>query len=234
MAWASVRSTVPFLPEKHIEEDAELLLAEYGRDHQAIIGPPVPVEELAEVQLQLTVEIDDLRATFESDDVLGAIWFKDSLIKVDRSLDPHDRPQMLGRFRFTLAHEAGHWRLHRKHYREDPSQSHLFGGRGAPAFVCRSSDKQPVEWQADCYASYLLLPRKLVLAAWQEWRGSLDPAVLNTLPLVASIGARDPADARFEAFCKPLAQRFEVSAEAMRIRLEKLGLLLRESPNTLF
>lgn len=227
-------STVPFLPEKRIEQDAETLLGEYARDFQGAAGPPVPVEELAEVQLELTVEMDDLRAAFQNDDVLGAIWFKERLIRVDRSLDPHENPKMLGRFRFTLAHETGHWRLHRAYYREDAAQAHLFGGRGAPAFVCRSSEKPPVEWQADCFAGYLLMPRKLVLAEWHEWRGTLDPVILDSLPAQTVSGPRDAASARFETFCKPFAQRFEVSAEAMRIRLEKLGLLLRERPATLF
>ena len=234
MNWRSSVGEVPFIPEKRIEQDAELLLAEYARDQGVAVSFPVPIEEVLEVQLKLTFEMDDLRAAFASPDVLGAIWFTDCLVKVDRSLDPHDQPHMLGRFRFTLGHEAGHWRLHRKHYQEDPAQAHLFDGRGAPAFVCRSSEKPPVEWQADCYAGYLLMPRKLVVAAWQEWRGNLDPVVLNTLPSAGSVGARDPRDARFETFCKPMAKRFEVSAEAMRIRLEKLGLLLREIPNTLF
>jgi hypothetical protein len=228
------RSAVPYLPEGRIEEDAEALLVEYGRDRKLVAGPPVPVDELAEVQLQITVEIDDLRATFKSDDVLGAIWFKDRLIRIDRSLDPHEQPQLLGRFRFTLAHETGHWRLHRQHYREDPEQSHLFGGRGAPAFVCRSSDKAPVEWQADCFAGYLLMPRKLVLAGWQAWQGSLDPVILDTLPPAGPVGSRDSGNVRFETFCKPFARQFEVSAAAMRIRLEKLGLLLRERRATLF
>jgi len=231
--WSST-SVVPFLPEKHIEEDADLLIAEYSRDHKPITAPPVPVEEMIEAQLHLTVEIDDLRTTFESDDVLGAIWFRDKLVKVDQSLDPHDRPVMLGRFRFTLAHEAGHWRLHRKHYQEDPSQSHLFGGRGAPAYVCRSSEKPPVEWQADTYAGYLLMPKRILIAAWTEWRGGLDPVVLAALPPAPANNVRDPDLARMEQFCKPLAERFEVSAEAMRIRLERLGLLLREQPDTLF
>lgn len=233
MTWATT-STVPFLPEKHIEDEAQLLIAEYGRDHHEITAPPVPIEELLEVQCKITVEVDDLRTLFKNDDVLGAIWFKDGLVKVDRTLDPHERPAMLGRFRFTLSHEAGHWRLHRKHYREDPSQAHLFGGRGAPAFVCRSSDKPPVEWQADTFAGYLLMPKKLVVAAWQEWRGGLDPVLLNTLPPASAYGQRDPDDSRLERFCKPMAEKFEVSAEAMRIRLEKLGFLLRETPNTLF
>lgn len=233
MAWLS-NNTVPFLPEKQIEDEAMLLIAEYGRDHEEITAPPVPVDELLEVQCKLTVEVEDLRGLFKNDDVLGAIWFKDGLVRVDRTLDPHDRPAMLGRFRFTLSHEVGHWRLHRKHYREDPAQAHLFGGRGAPAFVCRSSEKPPVEWQADTFASYLLMPKKLIVAAWQQWRGGLDPVALDTLPASSGHDHRDPGDLRLERFCKPMAETFEVSAEAMRIRLEKLGFLLREAPNTLF
>lgn len=224
-------SSVPYLPEKRIERDAELLLAEYGRDHAIISEPPVPVEELVEVHLGLVMEIDDLCSAFGNSDVLGAIWFSRKLVRVDRSLDPHENPQMLGRFRFTLAHEAAHWRLHRAHFCEDPAQAHLFGGRGAPAILCRSSQRPPEEWQADCFAGYLLMPKALMISAWQDWRGSLDPVCLDDL------GAERPAaspDVRFEEFCRPLAARFEVSAQAMRIRLGGLGLLVRERPATLF
>lgn len=37
-----------------------------------------------------------------------------------------------------------------------------------------------------------------------------------------------------EEFCRPLAERFSVSPEAMRIRLEELKLLVTEKPRTLF
>jgi hypothetical protein len=37
-------------------------------------------------------------------------------------------------------------------------------------------------------------------------------------------------DALFEDVAKPIARRFGVSAAAMRIRLEELGLLLRQAP----
>jgi Zn-dependent peptidase ImmA (M78 family) len=101
--------------------------------------------------------------------------------------------------------------------------------------VCRAGEKKiPVEWQADTFSSYLLMPKSLVVAAWTEWRGNLDPVILSDLPTVTVADGRDPADATLDRFSKPLAERFEVSAEAMRIRLEKLGLLLRERPNTLF
>jgi Zn-dependent peptidase ImmA (M78 family) len=35
---------------------------------------------------------------------------------------------------------------------------------------------------------------------------------------------------RFEEVAKPIARRFCVSPQAMRLRLEKLGLLLRQAP----
>jgi len=234
MKWSSAINEVPFVPEARIEKDADALIAEYAQRPDVSTGPPVPVEELLEVQLGLQFEIADLRAEFESDDVLGVIWFNSKLVKIDSSLDPHERPHMLGRFRYTLAHEVGHWRLHRQFYREDPTQAKLFDGKGRPAFVCRSSEKPSVEWQADAYASCLLMPRNLLVAAWQGWRGGLDPVVLATLPPASSAGGRDPDNVRMEQFCKPLAEQFEVSAEAMRIRLERLGLLVRKMEARLF
>ncbi|MBK8008612.1 MAG: ImmA/IrrE family metallo-endopeptidase [Rhizobiales bacterium] len=49
---------------------------------------------------------------------------------IDDSLDPEENPSMLGRYRFTLAHEIGHWRLHRHSVRQ---------GR-RPVFLFRSID----------------------------------------------------------------------------------------------
>lgn len=229
------RHEVPFLPEQHIEQHADLLIAEYGEAHESINQPPVPIGDIVELHLRLTYELEDLKALFGHPDVLGAIWFKDGIVRVDQSLDPHDNPNLLGRYNFTLAHETGHWQLHRQHYTEDPNQAKLFDGRGMPAFVCRSSQKPPAEWQADCFAGYLLMPRNLVLAAWEQWRDSLDPVSVDELPTVNLRSDKNTnQSAAMEIFCKPLAARFEVSAEAMRIRLEKLGLLLRERSNTLF
>jgi len=227
-------SSVPFLPEVRIERDADALITEYGHRVGKPVAAPIPVEDILELHLGLTFAIEDLAALFGTDSVLGAIWFDDKLVRVDSQLDPSKNPARLGRYRFTVAHEIGHWRLHRTYYRKDPAQAALFDGRGQPAFVCRSSDKPPEEWQADMFASYLLMPNRLVVAAWEEWRGNLDAVILQDLPPARASAGRDPASATLEQFAKPLAERFEVSAEAMRIRLEKLGLLMRERPNLLF
>jgi hypothetical protein len=226
---------VPYVPEVRIERDADALIAEYAHRAGAPVAAPVPVEDILELHLGLTFAIEDLAALFGTDGVLGAIWFNEKLVRIDTRLDPSENPPRLGRYRFTLAHEIGHWRLHRSYYREDPAQSALFDGRGQPAVVCRAGNKKiPVEWQADTFASYLLMPKALVVAAWTEWRGNLDPVVLADLPPVPVADGRDAANATLDRFSKHLAEKLEVSAEAMRIRLEILGLLLRERPNTLF
>jgi len=45
---------------------------------------------------------------------------------------------------------------------------------------------------------------------------------------------KENENATLESFCLLFAERFEVSAEAMRIRLEGLGFLVREPVDTLF
>jgi Zn-dependent peptidase ImmA (M78 family) len=121
----------------------------------------------------------------------------------------------------------------------------LFDARALPSFICRSSQgKEPEERQADTYASCLLMPRKLVLAAWEELfmdgkrrvlqpEESIDHPFVELPRLRGGFGTQawvETDDDVLERVAKPLAQLFLVSPIAMRIRLEKLGLLLREVP----
>jgi len=38
-----MKDDVPFLRDSEIEQEAALLLAEYARDHQLVLEPPVPI-----------------------------------------------------------------------------------------------------------------------------------------------------------------------------------------------
>ena len=51
-------------------------------------------------------------------------------------------------------------------------------GDSRPTVICRTSQaKERIEWQADIYSSYLLMPRQFVLDAWKRRFGSLKPIV---------------------------------------------------------
>jgi len=228
------KERVPYLRDHVIEEHAEQLLGEWASEHGGV-APPIPLDDLVELHLGLEYAVEDLCARFGSRDVIGAIWFGDKEIRIDASLDPHNNPSMLGRFNFTLAHEIAHWRLHRQHLMDDPSAAPLFEQSGAPAFVCRSSAKPREELQADHFAGCLLMPRRMLREAWREWRGSDEPVALTDLEIISFSGDRRANEqAAMERFCKPLAERFAASAQAMRIRLEALGLLVKEIEAGLF
>lgn len=232
MAFGKAR--VPYLRDWVVEEHAELLLKEWVEANGAVEIPVCP-EDLIELHLGLTYEVEDLHERFGVPNVLGAIWFSERTIRIDTTLDPHEHPPMLGRYNFTLAHEIGHWRLHRDHLRKDPTASALFEENGDPAFVCRDGTKAREEWQADYFASCLLMPRKQLWEAWTQWRGSDAPVALTELEVPTCFGDRCANErVAMERFCKPLADQFGVSAQAMRIRLDVLKLLVREIEPELF
>jgi len=215
------------------------------------IARVVPIEDIVERHLKLRIDFDDMHQLFNQPrsgrfepDILGAIWFDRRSIVIDESLDPEENPSKEGRYRFTLAHEGGgHWRLHRHLFAKDPAEISFVNEPASPSVVCRSRKaKDSVEWQADFYASCLLMPRTLVMAAWDEMFPDCKPRVLRPEtpighPYVEIERMTD--EFGFDAgtdecvlnnFARPLAEQFLVSPIAMRIRLEKLGLLLREVP----
>ena len=241
---AEVRSVaVPYLPAIQIECEAESLLVAFGRRFLPIVEPPVPAAAIARELLGLRIEANNLKRTFANADVHGAIWFRDRRIAVDHEIDPQRSPANGARFRFTLAHEIGHWRLHRRWFLPQTNDHQSQDcDLALPDVVCRSGHRAtPIEWQADQFASLLLIPRKMLLPTWTAFRaGDSSPVDVRDLlqpPPAAQrlrriehrfVNERQHERAAMEHFCRPLADRFGVSAQAMRIRLESLGLFVRK------
>ena len=109
--------------------------------------------------------------------------------------------RLLGRLRFTCAHELGHWVLHQK----------LYSGTGdVAAYEGKTSLDEShglVEWQADALATALLMP----------------------LPQIKRSFYRLRAGRSNEQLVAEMAQIFQVSKQAMRIRLETIR-LVRQAP----
>ena len=249
---------VPFLSEREIEHVATSLLVEF-RDlrNEGRIKPPVPVEQILEKHLKLRLDFDDLHERLcvprngEEPDVLGALWAESGEVFIDESLDPYEHPEREGRYRFTLAHEIGHWCLH-KNYLTSPAQQggDLFGYSKSPTVICRASEARArIERQADRFASSLLMPEiwvrilwrdlfsrssALVFSAWQDSDWAKPPLGWQGLGLltVPIANAFDPRAVEYFFFraSKPMAEAFDVSVQAMRVRLEQLDLLLVNNP----
>ncbi|PID38743.1 MAG: hypothetical protein CSB49_04055 [Proteobacteria bacterium] len=167
---------VPFLAPAQIESAARELLAKYTRWKEEDLKPPIDVDEIVEGYLDLNFEVTDLKEVLGITDVLGATWFDDGRVCIDGSLEGND-----GRFAFTVAHEIGHWQLHRPIIEMEKVTLPLFAGKVGdepkPGLVCRTqAKKQPAEYQADQFAARILMPASTVREAAKVVCGDDIPA----------------------------------------------------------
>jgi hypothetical protein len=215
---------VPYLAREQIEAAANKLLMAYSRQFGWSGDAPVPVEEIVECHLELDFGFEDFAASSGDVGTLGDMWVAERGLRIDESLDPTMHPSKEGRYRFTIGHEAGHWEMHRPLFLARAQQPSFFEKEPEPNIICRAPvpqvKKEPIEWQADTFAGYLLMPDLPVRAAWRKVRGSVDPYVaageIATLSAQWSL-AEDSTPTVHIA--REMAQLFKVSGQAMQIRL---------------
>jgi Zn-dependent peptidase ImmA (M78 family) len=216
---------VPWLAKKSIAAAADGVIADYETKIRRRVQPPIPVENIIERGLGLKLGFVDLRKKLKLNDVLGATYIKDELICVDRSLVEN---QYEGRLCFTFAHEAGHWVLHRELVdqacRTGWAQSFIF---------CRIKDaKKPIEWQADYFASCMLMPEAAVRDAFCKCWGAKPLILYNIKSAYCGPVCFDPCVETWPEIAgvvKAAGGFSNVSKQAMIIRLQDLGLVKNET-----
>jgi Zn-dependent peptidase ImmA (M78 family) len=217
---------VPWMSKKDIADRAMSLIEDFQARAGYRITPPVPVDEIMERSLGLTVRYMDLSKIFGSRNVLGATYAESRLVLINERLFEHSSE---GRLVFTCAHEAGHWVLHRPYV-----QRHKGDGSRNEAMVCTTDDaKEPIEWQADYFASCLLMPEREMKESFQRVCCP-EPLVIRNAKCLTQAGR--PCDEPFleqwpyiaAAMCE--AGGFSnVSRQAMIIRLQDLGLVVNKT-----
>ena len=168
---------VKFLLESSIEAEAIRLIAAYNEAQGIEPTLPVPVEEILESHLNLSLDFDNLQQVWGCEDALGGLSVEAKQVFVDQSLDPDRYPNMEGRYRFTLAHELGHWQLHRHYYQPIKGQLDLFKEQDRqPSVVCRESQAHSRrEWQANQFSAFLLMPTSLIRQCWESQHNGTEP-----------------------------------------------------------
>ncbi|EHH1047122.1 ImmA/IrrE family metallo-endopeptidase [Vibrio parahaemolyticus] len=149
------QTLVRYLDSSHIESKSELLLDSIG-----YFGGYVQDDKLSKfvsenygLSLVLNAQLQE--------GVLGSIDFSKNEIKIDTT-----QCETKERARFTLAHELGHYILGHADYilRESCYDSHLDEARNDVSI----RDIMRLEWQANQFASSLLLPKKQFVMAFLE------------------------------------------------------------------
>ena len=220
---------VPWLPKKKIADDASKLIEDYTQIVQRDVNPPIPIEDIIERGLNLQLGFANLRKKLKIDDVLGATFIRQRRICVDESL-LNDKSE--GRLCFTFAHEIGHWVLHRYLIHHACRSNSLAG-----FIFCRMQDaKKPIEWQADYFASCLLMPAKQVRDTFCHIFGPHPLMIYNLKSAFCGPIGIDPCVENWPAIAalvKETGRFTNVSKQAMIIRLQELGLVKNETSTRL-
>jgi Zn-dependent peptidase ImmA (M78 family) len=109
-------------------------------------SPPIPVVEIAEGN-GIAVHFSDFGK--HSANIAGFCDFEEPAIYVNNS-------DSFGRKMFTIAHELGHWMLHRDFFEANPKEYAVL-----PRF--QKAVKNIFEREANCFAAELLVPKGLLL-----------------------------------------------------------------------
>jgi hypothetical protein len=123
---------------------------------------PVPVEEIADTHVGLLVrDVDDL-GTAPGAPALGAGQSLSGLLLPTLGeiwVNAEEGRQWPARRRFTIAHELGHWRLHR-----DADERAVFCRKGSiePDPAQERGPLPPAEDEANVFAAAVLMPARLV------------------------------------------------------------------------
>jgi Zn-dependent peptidase ImmA (M78 family) len=218
-----------FIPADEIEAEAVKLLYEYGNTYSPAIEPPIPIDEICESYLGMRLEFDDLCKKY-GNNVLAVTYILSNHVIIDATLDPDIHPNQEGRYYFTLAHEIGHIVLHKGEAIAVSDTPDMFGNVPPPV-VCRSSNKDRYEIQADLFASYLLMPSNMIRSFWNKAGFSGRVNVYEELQnKLQQFGPATDEMEPISDYSKEMSKTFHVSMRAMQIRLKELNLLDVEKP----
>lgn len=183
MANKHATSDIPFLTEEMIEAQALMDIGSFVRKTERALTFPIYPDEVLKALWDIEVEYPELVVDSKGKPVLAYFLPSERAVRISTAIRGNE-----GRVSFTTAHETGHVSLH-----DFLSSSGACVG-GATI----------LEWQADQYASALLMPRDSMHEALAE-RGCGDSVDLNI---------------HGEHLCK----KFGVSRQALEIRLAKIGI----------
>jgi hypothetical protein len=209
------KPSVPFLEPNNIAEHCAKLLSSVR-----YMSGRVPLEKICQ-ELAAT---SGLQIGYDvlPPGVLGTISFNPARIQID-DVQTKDT----GRTRFTIAHEIGHLQLgHGRFLSRDVVRSADIDLEENPAVEIE--DMTRMEWQANRFASYLLLPEQDLL--WSVRQKATELGISDRGHGLLYLDAQPYNRHAFYAVTGHIMRKYDVSRTVVSIRLKELGLLV-EVPN---
>lgn len=120
-------------------------------EENSVVSPPVRINEIIE-----NYGLKALESSFSDPEIAGVIDVEREKIYVNKDHSPTRKI-------FTIAHELGHWILHRNELTDE---------LGKYAILYRKPmgevNDDPIEKQANAFAAHLLVPKKFLKKYYEE------------------------------------------------------------------
>jgi len=168
---------------------------------------PIDMEKI--IELRLGLDIEPMHGLFSMIDTEA--WLKMDLTGIVVDYDRYMNEKFINRLRFSLAHELGHYFLHRDIYSNLPFNS-LEEWKDFMINVSEAEYKG-FEWQADEFAGRFLVPYDFLAAKVQE-----ATEIIKQKNLVEYL--RQEPDAVLSSVAPFLRKAFVVSEQVIKIRVQ--------------
>lgn len=217
----SPRRLIDFISKEEIERASATALEAVGYS-----GGEAPLEKICQWQSAETGLIVRKEVSLDTDDestqaTLGRIRFDP--LEITTFHHPNSHPC---REKFTLAHELGHHFLgHSKYMTGEYCEEDDFEVDAPDDFAnVGLADIRAMEWQANYFASSLLLPRESLLADFERLANQFDLRRKGSCYLYLDEQPCNRDD--YRRVTNRLRLEYSVSSSVVRIRLQALGLLI--------
>lgn len=193
------RVTSSFITPSSMDRITEVLLQKSGIDiNYRGMAERINIDEIIEFEYELEFDIINIDDLSKERNVMAALFPSEKKIYLNESKESLFKN--IGLLNFTKAHELGHWVLHVTEQNEYEQLTFSKGER----YFCRSNKKKPEEIQADMFAASLLMPRKVIIGAINDFKEK-GYVTINDL--------------------YNLSEKLEVSVSALKNRISNLKLL---------
>ena len=187
-----------FIPAEEIESAAIDFLLQHHPDGSI----PIPIDEIIELELKIKIIPIPKLGSFGIDGFSNHEF-------TEIHIDDYQFSNSENRARFTLAHEIGHFVLHKSYV-----DSQKFKNKEEwKKFVLNDLRRDPLEIQANMFASFLLLPTKDLEKKYTSIKAELaERDEFRGIPL--------PTDSQLAPYiAKPISRIFKVSEQCAENRI---------------
>ncbi|MEY8214298.1 MAG: ImmA/IrrE family metallo-endopeptidase [Colwellia sp.] len=218
------KDIIPFIGQSYIDNRVNNVFSHFKskiKKNREVLLEPI-CDYLSEFNDIEFIYDEHLGESAHGNEVLGKISLDTKKIFISSSLKRNSP-----RWRFTLAHELGHFLLHRKLFISDPSTNIMDSQNSINWEDIDKTSVSRLEWQANSFASALLLPKITLIPLIAKFLE--DYEVRNSNHGIIYLDNQKDNILTYNSIAAKIKQEYNVSHQMITYRLAQLNILNNQS-----